>query len=116
MRVPYVDEVVFRAADNVLTIPTEGGLDLATSIQITFVLAGQLMVFQVVQPHTGVVRRDQQLRGRRRRPRRGGVEVREGEEEVGRRKVRGDKEETKERQGEGRGEEEERRQRRGIVR
>ena len=52
MCAPYIDEVVFRATDDVLTVSAEGGLYLTTSVQITFVLTRQLMVLQVVQPHT----------------------------------------------------------------
>lgn len=64
MCLPDVDKVILRATDNVLTISTEGGLNLAAGVQTTLVLAGQFMVLQVVETHARVIRRHQQLEGK----------------------------------------------------
>ena len=52
---PDVNEVVFGATNDVLSITTEGALDLATGIQATLVLARELMVLQVVESDPRII-------------------------------------------------------------
>lgn len=55
IRLPDIDIPVFRTAHYIFAVVTETSLNLAAHVDVTFILAGDVQVAQVVEPDPAVV-------------------------------------------------------------